>query len=319
MPVLKEMYYDSCNFENKIYVRVWSPDTVPVGVLQLCHGVLEHIGRYDEFAEFFASKGYIVIGDDHLGHGKSIKDSSEYGLARAFEGWDLMVMDMRKLYEIIRDEYPGLPHFIFGHSMGSFLTRAYLIRFHDGPDGAVLSGTADMSPLMTAAARGIARTIMKFKGADFRSEFLRKLGFGAYNKRIENHKNEYDWLSRDSEIVKAYSEDPLCGGTPGAGLFYAMVTGLKEVCKSANFWRVNRNLPIYIYSGEADPVGDYGKGVKKTFDSYLKAGAEDLEFKLYPEMRHECHNELGRDMVRNDVLAWLDKKRAEIEAKSEKR
>lgn len=315
MPILNEMHYDSCNFKNKIYVRIWKPDTEPVGIVQICHGLGEHICRYDDLANFLASNGYIVIGHDHLGHGKTINDSSEYGYVGDVEGWDLMLMDMRKLFEKTREEYPDLPHFIFGHSMGSFMSRAYIIRFHDGPDGVILSGTGEMGPVATAAGKGISRLIMKVKGADYRSEFLRKLGFGAYNKRIEDCKSDYDWLSRDSEVVKAYNEDPLCGGTSTAGLFYALIKGMKEIGSDLNYMRVNKDLPIYIYSGEADPVGDYGKAVRQTCDRYLKAGVKDVEFKLYPDMRHECHNELGRETVYNEILIWLEKKRAMIGAK----
>lgn len=309
MPVLKEIFYDSCNSKNKIYARQWSPDSDPLGVVQICHGIGEHITRYDDFARFLALHGYVVVGNDHLGHGKSIADSSELGYVGDTDGWDLMIADIRKLYERMHEQYPGLPYFIFGHSMGSFLARTYIIRYHDGPDGVILSGTGHQNKVTLAVAKFLARSSMKLKGADHPSKFINNIAFGTYNKKIPNANSDYDWLSTDSAVVTAYDADPLCGTIPTAGLFNAMFSGISEITAIPNIMRVNKDLPIYLYSGDADPVGNYGKGVRRTYDDYVKVGITDVEMKLYPGARHECHNETCKNDVYNDVLAWLDKKR----------
>lgn len=310
MPVLKEIFYDSCNFKNKIYVRIWEPDSEPVGVVQICHGIGEHIKRYDDFAKFLASHGYIVVGDDHLGHGLSVSDNTELGYVGEMSGWDMMIADMRKLYERMHEQYQGLPYFIFGHSMGSFLTRTYIIRYHDGPDGVILSGTGHQSKLTLGSAKFLARQIIKTRGANCRSKLLNNLAFGSFNRRIADSTSDNDWLSTDKSVVREYDNDPLCGGIPSAGLFYALSSGLSEITAMPNIMRVNKNLPIYLYAGDSDPVGNYGKGVEKTYEDYVNAGLTDLLLRLYPGARHESHNEFCKNDVYNDVLAWLEDKRA---------
>lgn len=307
MPVLDEFYFDSCSCKNQIYVRQWIPDGEIAGIVQLCHGIGEYIERYDDLAQYLAERGYVVAGEDHLGHGRSAADHSELGYVGETEGWDLMVGDMRKLYERLRGMYGGKPHFILGHSMGSFLTRTYIIRYHDGPDGVILSGTGHQPKLLLHVAAAMAKFSVGKKGGSFHNSLLNSLAFGSYNKRIPQSSGEYDWLSRDTAVVKAYEEDPLCGPVPTSGLFYAMFNGLKEITSVNNIVRVNKDLPIYLYAGDADPVGGYGKGVRKTYDEYLRAGVKDVTLKLYEGARHECHNELCRADVYSDVLAWLEK------------
>lgn len=309
MPVLSEFRIKSCNAKNNIYVRQWTPDGEPIGVVQICHGIGEHIRRYDDFMKYLAEHGYIVCGDDHLGHGMTIANSSELGCVGDKDGWDMMVGDMRKLYEHMHKEYPGLPYFNFGHSMGSFLTRSYIIRYHDGPDGVILSGTGHQPTAVLFIASTIAKRTISSKGGSHPSKFLNSLAFGSYNKKIPDSSSEFDWLSTDKAVVKAYDEDPLCGPVPTAGLFYAMFSGLKEITKFSNVQRVNKDMPLYLYAGCDDPVGNYGKGVERTYKDYVKAGIQDIKIKLYPGSRHECHNEFCKSDVYSDVLAWIEEKR----------
>lgn len=309
MPVLDEFYFDSCNCKDHIYVRQWIPDGEIVGVVQLCHGIGEHIARYDDFARFLAEHGYLVAGDDHLGHGRSISDITQLGYVGETDGWDMMVGDMRKLYERLHESYAGKPYFMLGHSMGSFLTRTYIIRYHDGPDGVILSGTGHQPKLMLSAAAAIAKQSVKKKGGGFHNSFINNMAFGSYNNKIPRSTGEYDWLSTDKAVVKAYEDDPLCGPVPTSGLFIAMFCGLKEITSINNIVRVNKDLPIYLYAGDADPVGNYGKGVRQTYDEYVKAGVKDLALKLYDGARHECHNEYCKDEVYSNVLEWIERKR----------
>lgn len=307
MPTLNEFTFKSSNGRNDIYVREWLPDMEPVGVVQICHGVAEHMTRYDEFARFLASKGYVVSGNDHLGHGASIGTEHEQGCFGEHGGWELVVGDVRRLYELLKERYPRLPHFIFGHPMGSFITRTYIIRYHDGPDGVILSGTGQPSKLLVSAGLALAKGELKRKGAYAPSELVNKAAFGSYNRKIKNPTGEWDWVTTDPDSLREYMEDPLCGFVPTAGLFRDMFTGIKYISSPRNIARVNRELPIFLISGAEDPVGDYGKGVVKAYNGYIEAGLADVTLKMYPGARHELVGDLQKKTVFEDVLSWLQK------------
>jgi len=318
MPVLNEFSFSSCDCKNTIYVREWLPEITPIGVIQLCHGVNEHIARYDDFARFLASRGFVVAGNDHLGHGKSISGVEDLSYFGENGGWELVIGDMRKLYERLREQYHSLPIFIFGHSMGSFLTRTYIIRYHDGPDGVIISGTGHKSGPVLAAALMMANTEVRRHGARYKSRRLNDMAFMGYNSHFKPQRTEFDWLSRNTEIVDKYIEDPLCGQMSTAGLFRDMFTGIKYITNPKNIDRVNKDLPVYLMSGDNDPVGDYGKGVLHSYKEYLKAGLTDVTLKLYHGGRHEMLNELNRDEVFADILSWLMSKCRERETSSAK-
>ena len=307
MPTLNEYTFKSGNCKNNIYVREWLPDSTPKGVVQIVHGVAEHMPRYDEFAQFLASKGFVVSGNDHLGHGNSIGSLNDQGYFGEHGGWELVVGDVRKLYEQLRERYPNVPRFIFGHSMGSFITRTYVIRYHDGPDGVILSGTGQQAKPMVAAGITLANREIKHHGAAHPSELVNKVAFGTYNRKIKNPISDYDWVTTDSASLEEYLADPLCGFVPTAGLFRDMFTGIKYVSSPKNLTRVNKDLPIFLISGTADPVGDYGKGVIRTYRGYTDAGLQDVTLKLYPNARHELVGDVNRHIVFADVLDWLTK------------
>lgn len=308
MPILNEYSYKSSNCKNEIYVREWLPEDSPVGVLQICHGVAEHMTRYDEFAKYFASQGYVVAGNDHLGHGKSAANEKELGFFGDTGGWELVVGDIRKLYERLNERYPRLPHFIFGHSMGSFLARTYIIRYHDGPDGVILSGTGQQASPLLASGIALAKRDIRRNGADHVSEFVNKMAFGTYNRKIKHPQTEWDWLTSNQESLQNYISDPLCGFIPTAGLFRDMFTGIKYISSPKNIRRVNKDLPVFLIAGTADPVGDYGKGVIRAHRGYMDAGLEDVTLKLYNGARHELIGDFCKEEVYSDVLNWIRKK-----------
>ena len=305
MPILNEFSFGSCDCKSTIYVREWLPDIAPIGVVQICHGVAEHITRYDKFAQFLASKGFVVAGDDHLGHGKSVSNENNLGYFGEHGGWELVVGDMRKLYERLREQYHSLPIFIYGHSMGSFLTRTYIIRYHDGPNGVILSGTGQQSSLLVTTGLTMANNIIKRHGANNKSQLLNNMAFLGYNKHCKPNRTPFDWLTRDVEIVDNYINDPHCGFYSSAGLFRDMLTGVKYISNPKNLERMNKDLPVYFISGDDDPVGEYGKGVLRSYNGFLKAGLTDVTLKLYHGGRHEILNERNKDEVYSDVLAWL--------------
>ncbi len=317
MPILNEFSFGSSDCKNNIYVRQWLPDGTPIGVVQICHGIAEHIQRYDDFAKYLAEHGFVVAGNDHLGHGKSVSKAEDLGYFGENGGWELVVGDIRKLYERLREQYRSLPIFIFGHSMGSFLTRTYLIRYHDGPDGAIISGTGQQGGLLLGFGLTYANGSIRHHDTKHISKRLNALAFMGYNSRIKPVRTPFDWLSRDTAQVDKYVADPLCGFDSSSGVFRDMLTGVKYISSPKNLERMNKDLPVYFISGDGDPVGEYGKGVLRAYNGFLKAGLADVTLKLYHGGRHESLNEINKDEVYADVLAWLQNKTAAAKAKAE--
>ena len=306
MPTFSDRSFLSCNGKTTIHVRRCDPDTPPRGVVQLAHGIADHIDRYDHFAAFLAANGFVVVGEDHLGHGKSINDPSELGYVADHGGWELMVGDIRKLYELTHEEFPALPYFLFGHSMGSFLVRTYLIRYRSGIRGAIICGTGQQPAAMVKAGKLLAEMELRRNGPKSRSEKLNDMAFGGYNRAFAPTRTLSDWISRDEEQVDKYSEDPLCGYIPTASLFRDMMVGLEYIGKPRNMKRMKDDLPVFIISGAKDPVGENGRGVMRVYKNFLKAGMTDVTMKLYHEGRHEILNELNRDEVYRDILDWIN-------------
>ena len=306
MPFFSEFSYRSSNKQTDIYGRRFDPDGEPKGVVQLAHGVGEHIGRYDDFARFLAENGYVVAGNDHLGHGKSVRDSSELGFFAEQGGWELVVEDMQRLHQRLAEEFPDKPLFLFGHSMGSFLTRTYIIRYRKGLSGVILCGTGQMQSAVVRGGKMLADMEVRRKGASYRSERLNNLAFGSYNDGISPVRTAADWLSRDEEAVDKYNADPLCGFVSSAGLFRDMMGGIAYNGKMRNLVRMKKDLPVFFISGAKDPVGENGRGVIRAYESFIRAGMRDASLKLYPDCRHELLNELNRRQVYQDVLDWIN-------------
>ena len=308
MPAFSDYSFLSANRKTQIHVRRCTPDAAPRAIVQLAHGICEYIDRYDAFAEFLASKGFLVVGNDHLGHGKSFSDEEDKGFFAESSGWELAVNDMHQLHKMTAEEFPGLPYFLFGHSMGSFLTRTYIIKYPSELSGAVICGTGQQSNALIQSGRKIGRTELHFKGAKFRSQLLNNMAFGSYNSGFEEKRTPFDWLTRDTAVVDAYIADPLCGFVPTAGLFTDMMDGIAYISRSSNLQRMDTALPVLFISGDRDPVGENGKGVLKAYTSFLNAGMTDVTLKLYHDCRHEILNELCRAQVMNDVAVWINSK-----------
>ncbi len=306
MPAFKDFTFLSSNGKTNIRVRRCDPDGTPRGIVQIAHGIAEHVERYDAFASFLAENGFVVFANDHLGHGKSINDLTELGFFAENGGWEMAVEDMRKLHDLASEEFPGLPYFLFGHSMGSFLARTYIIYFRSGLDGVILSGTGHQAKALVLGGKMMGKMEMKKKGAKYKSEMLNNLAFGKYNDGFDTPRTISDWLSRDEAEVDKYIEDPLCGYIPTASLFYDMMCGIDFITKARNLQRMNKSLPVYFMSGDADPVGENGKGVLRAYKSFLSAGMKDVAVKLYHEGRHEMLNELNREEVYKDILNWIE-------------
>ncbi len=285
----------------------WLPEGgAPKAVLQLVHGISEYILRYDNLARFLADHGVAVVGGDHLGHGGTARGREEYGFLAQKDGWDYLARDVRALRERMGAQYPGLPYFLMGHSMGSFLARTYLIRWPGTLSGCILSGTGQEPSALVSMCKALASLLCRAKGPRSRSKLINSLSTGAYNKKFAPNRTGADWISRDTAVVDAYIADPMCRFTPTVGMFRDMMGGLQFIADRENLAKMDPNTPVYLFSGDQDPVGGMGAGVRKVFGFFQQAGVKDLTLNLYPGGRHEMHNELERDQVYRDVLAWLE-------------
>lgn len=308
MPSFQDFYFQSSTGRTSIHALKCVPDGKPRAVVQIAHGIAEHIDRYRPFMEFLADNGFVAAGNDHLGHGKSIRVPEEQGFFAEKDGWWRVVDDMDKLHDIMSKEYPELPYVLFGHSMGSFLTRTYLIKHPDKYDGVILSGTGHQSPALVLGGNATASVMAKLNGAMGDGTKLDSLAFGSYLSKIENPRTKFDWLSRDAEQVDKYIADPFCGFVGKIGLYRDMMQGIKFITDKKNIAQMNKEKPVYFMSGDGDPVGDYGKGVERAYKAFCDAGLHDVFMRLYPGGRHEMLNETNKEQVYQDILNWLNEK-----------
>lgn len=283
--------------------RLWKGEGAPKAVVQLVHGMAEHIDRYDAPARALAEAGYVVVGHTHLGHGPKAEVKGHFGDEH---GWANLVADVHTLRTQTQAYFPGVPYFILGHSMGSFVTRCYLIDHGEGLAGAILSGTGYFAPATVKAALAAANLVCLFCGAGKPSPLIDKLAFGSSNKPFAPNRTAFDWLSRAEDEVDRYLADPFCGFLfTGAG-YRELFRGLNRLNRLGDLKRMNPDMPVLFFAGDHDPVGSMGKGVKRVADQFRGAGMKHVSVRLYPDGRHEMFNELNRQEVYDDVIAWLD-------------
>lgn len=278
----------------------------PRGIVQLVHGMAEHVGRYDDLACHLVECGFVVCGDDHIGHGLSVSDPSKLGCLPP-KGKDFLIEDEHQLRSLVSARFPPqTPYIMYGHSMGSFITRAYLARHGQGLAGAILCGTAQQPLALSRIGHALARILGFFRGDEYRSSFLDDMGAGAYSKQIENARTPFDWLCTDPAVVDAYLADDLCGFMFSVGGYAALTDLTGEIATKACASKVPKDLPLFFIAGDQDPVGDCGAGVRAAADQHAAAGVLDVQVKLYPGMRHEIHNEPGHAQVYEDVVEWME-------------
>lgn len=302
--IRKEYSVPSKSGVANVFARCWMPADGPKAIFQIVHGMAEHGERYEDFANYLCSMGFAVLVNDHVGHGKSIKNDSDLGYFGESGGWDALVEDERTLTEMIKAEYPELPVIFFGHSMGSFIAREYIRRY--GRDerikAAIFCGSSGKNPASSVAII-LAGTIAKAKGSKHRSKFINNIAFGPYNKKTES-RTAFDWLSTDTAQVDKYIADKYCGFLFTAAGYKDLFTILTKVSGKDWYKEVYDEIPILIVSGEDDPVGAYGNGVKQVYNDLKQAGKKDVTLKLYPKMRHEILNEVENKLVYADIAAW---------------
>ena len=304
--VKNEFTYPSHDGKTPIHAVIWRPEGEVRAVLQISHGVAEYALRYEPFAAFLTEHGFAVAANDHIGHGQSLAE----GAPRLYFGpkgsWQTVVDDLYTLRCHCGKEFPGVPYALLGHSMGSFLTRTYLIDHPGTVDGAILSGTGQEPAPLVAFGKLLAGLECRRLGYDGVSPLVDRLSLGAYNRRFRPNRTSADWLSRDEEQVDAYLADPLCSHKSSVSMFRDMMGGLQYIARRENLARMDPDTPVYFFSGDQDPVGGMGKGVRKVYAMFQAAGCRDVTLKLYPGGRHEMFNELDRQQVFDDLLAWLE-------------
>lgn len=301
--MLKECSFESCG-AGQIHVSRWEPETAVLGIVQIVHGIAEYAERYDAFAKYLKNLGYLVVAEDHMGHGKSIDESRNTGYFTG--GWFSAVDDTYELMKRTMEEFPDVPYILFGHSMGSFMARTILARYPDsGISGAVICGTGWQPAPVLKTGIGLAKSICKMGDPRKTSSVLQALMFGSYNRKVEHPRTAYDWLTRVDQIVDAYVADPLCGFTPTAGLARDMLLGIEYIQKQENLQKMEKTLPVLFVAGGDDPVGNYGEGVRKTAKMFRNAGMVNITTQIYPMCRHEILNELNRGDIYQDIGNWI--------------
>ena len=285
----------------------WTPEGSPKAVVQIVHGIAEYIERYDDFASYLNGLGYLVVAEDHMGHGQTVGDQGTQGY---FEGgWFMAVSDSYQLLEKTMAENSGLPYVLFGHSMGSFMARTILERYpNSGIAAAVICGTGWQPRALLPAAIGICQMACNKVGEKNPSERLQALVFGGYNKRVEHPRTEFDWLTRDAREVDAYIAHPSCGFTATTGLLRDMLTGIRFIEQKENLAKMNKKLPVLFIAGGDDPVGNYGKGVTQAAAEFRKAGMEDVTKRIFPLCRHEILNEINKQEIYEYTAGWIEQK-----------
>ena len=297
--------YPSSDGRTAIHAVSWEPDGSPRAVLQIIHGMTEYTERYEPWAQWLTERGFAVTGNDHLGHGQSVVSPDRLGYFADEDGNAKLLADISELRRITSARYPGLPYFMLGHSMGSFLLRQYICSRAEGLSGAVIMGTGSHPAAATAFAKRLCSVLARFRGWDDRSHLIRAMAFGTYNKRF-GAPDGRDWLSRNRDNVERFVKDDLCMFDFTLNGYYNMFHSLNFIAKPENLAGMPRNLPVYFVSGTDDPVGSYGKDPVKIADDFRKMGMKDVSLTMYEGDRHEILNETDRLSVYGDIHNWFE-------------
>lgn len=304
----KEFYYGSSDGVTSIHAAEWIPDGEVKAVLQISHGMVEHVSRYDRFARYLNRHGIYVTGNDHLGHGDSVTGEEKRGYFGHPYGNEHVIRDIHKLRIRTGKKYPDAPYFMLGHSMGSFLIRQYMMLHGTGLSGVIVMGTGAQPKAALQAGKLVCRAIAACRGWEYRSKRVDRLIFSSYNKRFQPGRTGKEWLTKDEAVIDAYRADPRCSFLFTLNGFYQMFRGIQFVQKKENVSQIPKDLPIFFVAGANDPVGRYGKSVRKVKRAYESAGISDVKIKIYETDRHEILNETDYKTVFSDLRRWMEKR-----------
>ncbi len=304
----EELTYKSRDRETMLHAIRWIPDGEPIAILQIIHGMQEYVDRFDEFANFLAEKGILVIGNDHLGHGKSVGKHGAYGYFCKDDPATVLVRDAHRLKKMTQEDFPGIPCFILGHSFGSFIAREYITRYGTGIKGAIIQGTAFLPNTSVKSMAGLVNFLSFFMGEKSRSTMVNNMAFKGYLRRIQNPRTKFDWLSHNEASIDKYIADPACNFVFTLNGFRAMADLLGRVQDVSKMEDIPKDLPILITGGKEDPVGSYGDALQRLYTIYKnELKLTNVELKLYDGMRHELQQEVGREVVFEDQFQWIKK------------
>lgn len=278
-------------------------------MVQIVHGMIEYIERYDGFASYLAERGYFVIGHDHLGHGESAASQDDWGFFEEENGNRVLLEDIHQVRRRAQERYPDAPYILLGHSMGSFLVRQYLCIKGEGICEAVILGTGNMPASLLRFGMFVTSTMAAVTGWRFRSRLVKLMVFGSYNKGIVPHRTAFDWISRDEAVVDTYRSEPKTSFDFTLNGYYNLFYSMLWLKKEEHLRRMRKDLPVLFASGTADPVGSYGKGVEAAAESFRAHGVTHVDVKTYPADRHEILNELDRQQVYEDLWRWMEENR----------
>lgn len=314
---VKEFNFLSSNMYTEIHGKLWIPEGTIVAVVQISHGMQEHIDRYDEFARYLAKRGILVAGNSHMGHGDSVNNTDDYGyFSIPIKGMNKkqkinhdssanVVKDLYHITKVVKKHYPGLPYILLGHSMGSFMVRRYLMQYGNVVDGAIIIGTGNQPEKLLKAGRMIVNGITMIKGERFRSSLVNDILFGAYNREIENPLSKEDWICSDRDTINKYREDEKCGFLFTMNGIEALISTMEYIIKDENIAKLPKNVKMLLASGKEDPVGNYGEDVEEIYEKYKKHGVRDISMKMYDGCRHEILNETIRETIYADIYDWI--------------
>ena len=289
----------------KLHGMMWKPEKEVRAVVQLVHGMIEYVERYDAFASWLAERGIFVIGHDHLGHGDSVVCRDDWGFFEEENGNRVLLEDMHQVRLRVQEKFPDVPYLIVGHSMGSFLTRQYLCLHGEGIHAAVILGTGDMPAGLLRFGMFLTSSMASVRGWRYRSRLVKLIVFGTYNKRIHPHRTDSDWISRDEAIVDAYKKEPRTSFDFTLNGYYNLFYSMYCLKNRDYLERMPTDFPILLAAGAEDPVGSYGEGVRRVQKELLALGVKQVDLKLDPDDRHELLNELDREQVFEDIGGWI--------------
>ena len=306
MTIKESFYFDSQYDGKKIHAVCYKPECEPCAILQIAHGMVEYIERYENFANFLCENGFMVVGNDHRGHGDSVTSDSDYGYFAEKDGNRAVLNDVHTLTSIVKKDYPQTPYFLLGHSMGSFYARQYLCEFGDELNGAIIMGTGCQPQMLVSLGKKLTSLIAVFKGWHHRSNFVNNMAFGSYNKKFEPARTSKDWLTKDNDIVDKYINEKRCSFIFTLNAYHGMFTGIERLYDKSLLNKMPKDLPVFFVAGEDDPVGDFSVGVKKVIGHFKDVGMKNVQEKIYANDRHEILNETDREVVYADILNWLE-------------
>ncbi len=295
----------SSDDKTELYVKQWVPDGKIKAILQITHGMLEYIDRYDDFATYLANNSILVTGLDLLGHGNSVTDISKRGFFSESKGNEIILEDIETVMGLTKYDYPNIPYFHLGHSMGSYLVRQLIAKTEEHIDGAIIVGTGLPPKILLTLGEALSKIISIAKGSDYRSKLIDDMSIGKFNKHYENPNTNVDWISRDNKVVNDYVKDPKINFKFTTNAYQNMYKSIKSIHNKGYVNRTRKDMPILFVSGANDPVGDMGEGVRRSYQMFKDLDFKDVSIKLYEGARHEIINEINKQEVYEDIYNWM--------------